>query len=225
MLRLSQRRLPSTEFIIFWTSRNRGAPWLRVSRLALHVARVTSKNFDRHIVWAFGNGITLSQNLGPSFLQRSKLLVIHGTRKFISKSCGFGGRSRENTLTIHIFNKYFFLIERSCDITLGNFSQVLNSGYVLTEVPDKSCANTKTISNKCHKINLSGLVGNFLFYVIPAISYLWAWTIETSSSPKDSMRSLIKKIEIFCGIIVSWFTINTRELLGCLLGISRGGQK
>ena len=128
MLRLSQRRLPSTEFIIFWTSRNRGAPWLRVSRLALHVARVTSKNFDRQIVWAFGNGITLSQNLGPSFLQRSKLLVIHGTRKFISKNCGLGGRSRENTLTIHIFNNYFFLIERSCDITIGNFSQVLNSG-------------------------------------------------------------------------------------------------
>lgn len=142
----------------------------------------------------------------PQLLQRSKLRVIYGTRKFISKSCGLGGRSRENTLTIHIFNKYYLLIERSCDITLGNFSQVLNSGYVLTEVPDKSCANTKTISNKCHKINLSGLFGNFLFYVIPAISYLWAWTIETSSSPKDSMRSLIKKIETFCGIIVSWFT-------------------
>ena len=110
----------------------------------------------------------------PQLLSTFKIACVHGTRKFISKSCGLGGRSRENTLTIHIFNKYFFLIERSCDITLGNFSQVLNSGFVLTEVPDKSCANTKTISNKCHKINLSGLVGNFLFYVIPAISYLWA---------------------------------------------------
>ena len=193
---LSPRRRPSTEFIIFWTSRNRGAPWLRVSWLALRVARVTSKNFDGQIVWAFGNGTTLSQNLGPSFFNVQNCgWFTYGTRKFISKSCGLGGWSRENTLTIHIFNKYHLLIERSCDITLGNFCQVLNSGYVLTEVPDKSCANTKTISNKCHKINLSGLFGNFLFYVIPTISYLWAWTIETSSSPKDSMRSRIKKIE------------------------------
>lgn len=210
MLRLSQRHLPSTEFIIFWTSRNREASWLKVSWLALRVARVISKNFDGQIVWAFGmappKSTTLSQNLGLSFFQRSKLGMIYETRKFISKRCGLGGRSRENTLTMYIFNKYFFLIERSCHITLGNFSKVLNSGYVLTEVPDKSCANTKTISNKCHKINLSGLFGNFLFYVIPTISYLWAWTTETLSSPKDSMRSLIKKIEIFCGIIVSWFT-------------------
>ena len=119
----------------------------------------------------------------PQLLSTFKIACVHGTRKFISKSCALGGRSRENTLTIPIFNRHFFLIERSCDITLGNFSQVLNSGYVLTEVPDKSCANTKTISNMCHIINLSGLMGNFLFYVIPTISEtLFTW----SGGPRSS---------------------------------------
>ena len=38
--------------------------------------------------------------------------------------------------------------------------------------------------NKCHKINLSSPFEDFLFYIILTISYLWVWTIETSSLPK-----------------------------------------
>lgn len=156
------------------TSRKSWSPLLKSFLIGSPCCTCHQQEFRRTnslSIWEWHNPVPKPR---PQLLQRSKLRVIYGTRKFISKSCGLGGRSRENTLTIHIFNKYYLLIERSCDITLGNFSQVLNSGYVLTEVPDKSCANTKTISNKCHKINLSGLFGNFLFYVIPTISYLWA---------------------------------------------------
>ena len=49
--------------------------------------------------------------------------------------------------------------------------------------------------------------------------------VETSSLPNDSMRTLVKQIEIFsCKLTVyfncMYLSIYTRELLGCLLGIS-----
>ena len=78
---------------------------------------------------------------------------------------------------------------------------------------------------KCHKINLSGPFGYFLFDVILTTSYMYLreWTIETSSLPKDSLRPLIKQIEIFSGVLTAYcnckyFSMYTREILGCLLG-------
>ena len=71
--------------------------------------------------------------------------------------------------------------------------------------------------------------GIFSFTVILTISYLRAWTIETSSLPNDFMRPLIKQIETFSGILTvyfncKYFSTYTRELLGCLLGISPFGK-
>ena len=53
---------------------------------------------------------------------------------------------------------------------------------------------------------------------------------KTSSLPNDSARPLFKQIEIFSGILTpyiidcKYLPLNTRELLGCLLGISPSGQ-
>ena len=76
--------------------------------------------------------------------------------------------------------------------------------------------------NKCHKINLSSPFAYFLFYITPTVPYLWVWTIETSSLPNYSMQPLIKQIQIFSGIQTvyfncKYFSLYTRELLGCLL--------
>ena len=71
--------------------------------------------------------------------------------------------------------------------------------------------------NKCHKINLSGPFGHFLFHVILTISYLRAWTFETSSLPKDSLRA---PDQANC----KYFSIYKSKLLRCLLGISPAGQ-
>ena len=64
-----------------------------------------------------------------------------------------------------------------------------------------------------------------MFYVILTISYLRAQTIETSSLPTDSSRPLFKQIKIFSSILTVYLNCKycpyyTRELLGCLLGIS-----
>ena len=79
--------------------------------------------------------------------------------------------------------------------------------------------------NKRHKINLSGPFRHFLFHLILTISYLRGWTFETSSLPNDSLRTLIKQVEIFLGILTAhfnckYFSKYKRKLLGCLLGIS-----
>ena len=74
--------------------------------------------------------------------------------------------------------------------------------------------NAKSIEvwlyTKCQKINLSGSIGDFPSYVIRiltnSISYLWAWTIETSSLPNDSMRPLIKRSRFF---LAYWLYIST----------------
>ena len=81
-------------------------------------------------------------------------------------------------------------------------------------------SNEVRLYNKCHKINLSSPFADFLFYISPTISYLWVWTIETSSLPNYSMRPL--QIKIFSGIQTvyfncKYFSLYTRELLGCLL--------
>ena len=47
--------------------------------------------------------------------------------------------------------------------------------------------------------------GFFVFYVILAISYLLAQTIETSSLPTDSSRPLFKQVEIFSGTLTVYF--------------------
>ena len=57
--------------------------------------------------------------------------------------------------------------------------------------------------------NLSSLFGDFLIYFILTISYMRAWTIETSSLPDDSMRPLIKQIEIFF-LVFSIYSIKRR---------------
>ena len=78
---------------------------------------------------------------------------------------------------------------------------------------------------KCHKINLSGLFGHFPFYVILTISYLRAWTIDTSSLPNDSMRPLIEQFEIFSGLLTAYFNCKYFSITrGSLVGISPSGQ-
>ena len=79
--------------------------------------------------------------------------------------------------------------------------------------------------NKCHKIYLSGPFGIFCLYVILTISYLRAQTIETSSLTTDFSRPLFEQIDIFPSILTVYLNCKycpqyTRELLGCLLGIS-----
>ena len=54
-------------------------------------------------------------------------------------------------------------------------------------------------------IYLSGPFGIFCLYVILTISYLRSQTIETSSLPADSSRTLFKQIEIFSGILTVYF--------------------
>ena len=71
--------------------------------------------------------------------------------------------------------------------------------------------------NKCHKINLSGPFGHFLFHVILTISYLRAWTFETSPLPKDSLRA---PDQANC----KYFSIYKSKLLRCLPRISPAGQ-
>ena len=86
------------------------------------------------------------------------------------------------------------------------------------------------LHNKCHKIYLSGPFGIFSLNVILTISYLRAQTIETSSLPTNSSRSLFKQIEIF--FLTYWLYISTvstflnirASLLRCLLGISPSGR-
>ena len=52
---------------------------------------------------------------------------------------------------------------------------------------------------------LSGPFGIFCPYVILAISYLRARTIETSSLPTDSSWPLFKQIEVFSAILTVYF--------------------
>ena len=79
---------------------------------------------------------------------------------------------------------------------------------------------SSALKKKRHKIHLSGLFGDFLFYVILTISYLRALTIETSLFPNDSIRPWsMKHIEILSGILTvyfnfKYFSIHTHELLG-----------
>ena len=59
---------------------------------------------------------------------------------------------------------------------------------------------------------------DFLFYVILTISYLRAQTTKMSSLPNDSMRLMLKQIEIFLGILTVLFSCKyflkySRELL------------
>ena len=82
--------------------------------------------------------------------------------------------------------------------------------------------------NGCCKVNLSGPLGNFLFYVILTISYLWACSIvqlETSSSMiLHGSCSSKKLIKIFSGMLTEYFNrkyfpLYTCELLGGFLWI------
>ena len=102
-------------------------------------------------------------------------------------------------------------------LLVHNFQNSCSTEYHWTHVTQKSIEIW--LYNKYHKIRC----------VILTISYLRAWTIETSSSPNDSMKPLIQQIEIFSGILTAkfkckYFSTYTRELLGCLLGISPSGR-
>ena len=85
--------------------------------------------------------------------------------------------------------------------------------------------------NDCHKINPSGPFGKFLFYVILTISYLWAcsiiphWKVIITQRFRAACSS---KSRYFSGILTAYFNskcflLYTRELLGCLLGVSASG--
>ena len=74
-------------------------------------------------------------------------------------------------------------------LLVHNFQNNCSTEYHWTHVTQKSIEIW--LYNKCHEIRC----------VILTISYLRAWTIETSSSPNDSMKPLIQQIEIFF-----WYT-------------------
>ena len=74
-------------------------------------------------------------------------------------------------------------------LLVHNFQNSCCTEYHWTHVTQKSIEIW--LYNKCHEIRC----------VILTISYLRAWTIETSSSPNDSMKPLIQQIEIFF-----WYT-------------------
>ena len=72
----------------------------------------------------------------------------------------------------------------------------------------------KNVTKSTYKQSLR----DFLFYVILTISYLRAQTIKMSSLPNDSMRLMLKQIEIFLGILTVLFSCKyflkySRELL------------
>ena len=79
-------------------------------------------------------------------------------------------------------------------------------------------AAPQNVTNKCHKSTFKQSLRDFLFYVILTISYLRAQTIKMSSLPNDSMRLMLKQIEIFLGILTVLFSCKyffkySRELL------------
>ena len=80
----------------------------------------------------------------------------------------------------------FLLNER---LLVNNFQNSCSTENHWTHVTQKTI--DLWLYNKCHKIP----------YVILTLSYLRARTIETSSSPNDSMKPLIQQIEIFF-----WYT-------------------
>ena len=80
----------------------------------------------------------------------------------------------------------FLLNER---LLVNNFQNSCSTENHWTHVTQKTI--DLWLYNKCHKIP----------YVILTLSHLRAWTIETSSSPNDSMKPLIQQIEIFF-----WYT-------------------
>ena len=80
-------------------------------------------------------------------------------------------------------------------------SDKLSIDSLVLPVSGLSLISPKEMSQKLPKRSLR----DFLFYVIQATSYFRARTIETSSLPNDSMRSLFKQIEIISGILTVSF--------------------
>ena len=90
--------------------------------------------------------------------------------------------------------------------------------------------NAKEYRNMCHKNNLSGPFGYFLFYVVLTISLILAGMNNRNVLITQQFHAapIIKQIKIFSGILTTYFNCKyfsyihkiTSYQLGCLLGIS-----